>query len=132
MNEKNIESKNVVKINGDDNLSSSDKYTIILKLYKGLQDNLETLEKKVNSKKSKTEVSQLAYKVDKIASGLQCTLDFENEKTKKISENFRELYRHIRFSMKMIYENEDFKLLESSRNIANTLYNSWAKIKPII
>ena len=45
MNEKNIESKNVVKINGDDNLSSSDKYTIILKLYKGLQDNLETLEK---------------------------------------------------------------------------------------
>ena len=59
MNQKNIESKNVVKLNGDDNLSSSDKYTIILKLYKGLQDNLETLEKKVNSKKSKTEVSQL-------------------------------------------------------------------------
>ena len=30
--------------------------------------------------KSKTELSQVAYKVDKITPGLQYTLDFENEK----------------------------------------------------
>ena len=85
-----------------ENLKSKDKYNIILQLYKGLSDNLEVLGEKVTNKKSSSEVSQVAYKVDKIAAGLQYTLDFENEKTLKISENFRELYRHIRFSMKMI------------------------------
>ena len=114
-----------------ENLSSKDKYNIILQLYKGLTDNLEILGKNINEK-SKTELSQVAYKVDKITAGLQYTLDFENEKTTKISENFRELYRHIRFSMKMIYENQDFKLLNSSRNIAKVLYDSWSKMKPSI
>ena len=103
-----------------------------MQLYKGLSDNLEVLGEKVTNKKSSSEVSQVAYKVDKIAAGLQYTLDFENEKTLKISENFRELYRHIRFSMKMIYENQDFKLLDSSRNIAKVLHDSWSKIKPSI
>lgn len=115
-----------------ENLKSKDKYNIILQLYKGLSDNLEVLGEKVTNKKSSSEVSQVAYKVDKIAAGLQYTLDFENEKTLKISENFRELYRHIRFSMKMIYENQDFKLLDSSRNIAKVLHDSWSKIKPSI
>ena len=64
-----------------ENLNSKDKYNIILQLYKGLTDNLEILGKKITDKKSTTEVSQVAYKVDKIASGLQYTLDFENEKT---------------------------------------------------
>tara|TARA_B100000900_G_C20136187_1_gene536098 strand:- start:66 stop:461 length:396 start_codon:yes stop_codon:yes gene_type:complete len=115
-----------------ENLKSKDKYNIILQLYKGLTDNLEILGEKIINKNSSTEVSQVAYKVDKIAAGLQYTLDFENEKTLKISENFRELYRHIRFSMKMIYENQDSKLLDSSRNIAKVLHDSWAQIKPKI
>ena len=49
-----------------------------------------------------------------------------------MSENFRELYRHIRFAMKMIYEKQEYVLLDSSREIAKTLYQSWAKIKPSI
>ncbi len=114
-----------------ENLSSKEKYNIILKLYKGLTYNLELLGHNTKQK-SKTELSQVAYKVDKIATGLQYTLDFENEKTLKISENFRELYRHIRFAMKMIYENQDFKLLNSSRNIAKVLHDSWSKMKPSI
>ena len=130
MNKKNqtYKSKNLQQ---QENLSSKDKYNIILKLYKGLTYNLELLGQNINQK-SKTELSQVAYKVDKIATGLQYTLDFENEKSIKISENFRELYRHIRFSMKMIYENQDFKLLKSSRNIAKVLHDSWSKMKPSI
>ncbi len=130
MNKKNqtYKSKNLQQ---QENLSSKDKYNIILKLYKGLTYNLELLGQNINQK-SKTELSQVAYKVDKIATGLQYTLDFENEKSIKISENFRELYRHIRFSMKMIYENQDFKLLNSSRNIAKVLHDSWSKMKPSI
>ena len=81
-------------------LSQKEKYNIILKLYKGLVDNLEALYK---SKDKKNNATQIAYKVDRIASGLQVTLNFENEESKSISENFRELYRHIRFAMKMIY-----------------------------
>jgi len=115
----------------EENLSAKDKYNIILQLYKGLTDNLEILGKNVNDK-SKTELSQVAYKVDRIATGLQYTLDFENKKAIKISENFRELYRHIRFSMKLIYENQDLKLLDSSRNIAKVLHESWSKMKPSI
>ena len=94
--------------------SAKEQYNIILKLYKGLHENLEELHKKSKDKKSSTNASQLAYKVDKIASGLHLTLNFEDEKTVKISENFRELYRHVRFAMKMIYEKQEYKFLNSS------------------
>ncbi len=113
-------------------LSQKEKYNIILKLYKALFDNLDDLCAKSKDKKATTKVSQLAYKVDRIVSGLHYTLDFKNEKSIKISENFRELYRHIRFAMKLVYEKQEYKFLNSSRDIAKTLYESWAKIKPSI
>ncbi len=112
-------------------LSSKEKYNIILKLYKGLVDNLEELYKSKN-REAQSNATQIAYKIDKIASGLQVTLNFDNEESKKISENFRELYRHIRFAMKLVYEKQEYYLLDSSREIAKTLYKSWAQIKPSI
>jgi len=126
-----MEKQNITKkVEEKNELSSKERHNIILKLYKGLTDNLEELNKSKDKKGSNA--SQIAYKVDRIASGLQVTLDFSNEESKSISENFRELYRHIRFAMKMIYEKQEFVLLDSSREIAKTLYQSWAKIKPSI
>ena len=84
-------------------------------MYKGLFDNIEDLYKKSKDNKSGTVTSQLAYKVDRIAAGLQLTLKFDDEHSRKISENFRDLYRHVRFSMKMIYEKQEYKFLESSK-----------------
>ena len=126
-----MEKQNITKkVEEKNELSSKERHNIILKLYKGLSDNLEELNKSKDKKGSNA--TQIAYKVDKIASGLQVTLDFSNEESKSISENFRELYRHIRFAMKMIYEKQEYVLLDSSREIAKTLYQSWAKIKPSI
>ena len=126
-----MEKQNITKkVEEINELSSKERHNIILKLYKGLTDNLEELNKSKDKKGSNA--SQIAYKVDRIASGLQVTLDFTNEESKSISENFRELYRHIRFAMKMIYEKQEYVLLDSSREIAKTLYQSWAKIKPSI
>ena len=126
-----MEKRNITKkVEEKNELSSKERHNIILKLYKGLTDNLEELNKSKDKKGSNA--SQIAYKVDRIASGLQVTLDFSNEESKSISENFRELYRHIRFAMKMIYEKQEYVLLDSSREIAKTLYQSWAKIKPSI
>ena len=126
-----MEKQNITKkVEEKNDLSSKERHNIILKLYKGLTDNLEELNKSKDKKGSNA--SQIAYKVDRIASGLQVTLDFSNEESKSISENFRELYRHIRFAMKMIYEKQEYVLLDSSREIAKTLYQSWAKIKPSI
>ena len=126
-----MEKQNITKkVEEKNELSSKERHNIILKLYKGLTDNLEELNKSKDKKGSNA--SQIAYKVDRIASGLQVTLDFSNEESKSISEYFRELYRHIRFAMKMIYEKQEYVLLDSSREIAKTLYQSWAKIKPSI
>ena len=126
-----MEKQNITKkVEEKNELSSKERHNIILKFYKGLTDNLEQLNKSKDKKGSNA--SQIAYKVDRIASGLQVTLDFSNEESKSISENFRELYRHIRFAMKMIYEKQEYVLLDSSREIAKTLYQSWAKIKPSI
>ena len=126
-----MEKHNITKkVEEKNELSSKERHNIILKLYKGLSDNLEELNKSKDKKGSNA--TQIAYKVDRIASGLQVTLDFSNEESKSISENFRELYRHIRFAMKMIYEKQEYVLLDSSREIAKTLYQSWAKIKPSI
>ena len=126
-----MEKQNIAKkVEEKNELSSKERHNIILKLYKGLTDNLEELNKSKDKKGSNS--TQIAYKVDRIASGLQVTLDFSNEESKSISENFRELYRHIRFAMKMIYEKQEYVLLDSSREIAKTLYQSWAKIKPSI
>ena len=126
-----MEKQNITKkVEEKNELSSKERHNIILKLYKGLTDNLEELNKSKDKKGSNA--SQIAYKVDRIASGLQVTLEFSNEESKSISENFRELYRHIRFAMKMIYEKQEYVLLDSSREIAKTLYQSWAKIKPSI
>ena len=126
-----MEKQNITKkVEEKNELSSKERHNIILKLYKGLSDNLEELNKSKDKKGSNA--SQIAYKVDRIASGLQVTLDFSNEESKSISENFRELYRHIRFAMKMIYEKQEYVLLDSSREIAKTLYQSWVKIKPSI
>ena len=69
--------------------SPKEQYNIILKLYKGLHENLEELYKKSKDKNSSTNASQLAYKVDRIASGLHYTLNFKDEKSVKISRNLR-------------------------------------------
>lgn len=127
---KTVNKTDIIKENEE--LSSKEKYNIILKLYKGLSENLEDLYVKSKDKNGSTKASQIAYKIDRIASGLHYMLDFDNDKTKKISENFRELYRHIRFAMKLVYEKQEYKLINSSREIAKTLYESWAKIKPSI
>ena len=126
-----MEKQNITKkVEEKNELSSKERHNIILKLYKGLSDNLEELNKSKDKKGSNATL--IAYIVYRIASGLQVTLDFSNEESKSISENFRELYRHIRFAMKMIYEKQEYVLLDSSREIAKTLYQSWAKIKPSI
>ena len=70
-----------------------------------------------------------AFKSDKITAALQSCLDFDNKDTKKISENLREIYRHIRLSMKLIYENKNFELLKSSSDVSSTLRDSWSQIK---
>ena len=108
------------------------QYNIILELLKGLNENIIKIEKKFKKNKDDQEITNLAFKVDKIASALHYCLDFDNKDCKKISENLRELYRHIRFSMKMIYEQRNFKFLSSASNVSKELYGSWSKIKPTI
>ena len=72
-----MEKQNITKkVEEKNELSSKERHNIILKLYKGLTDNLEELNK-------------------------------SNEK-------------------------QEYVLLDSSREIAKTLYQSWAKIKPSI
>tara|TARA_B100000287_G_C20028759_1_gene541616 strand:+ start:60 stop:422 length:363 start_codon:yes stop_codon:yes gene_type:complete len=109
--------------------SKMTKYDIIHKLFKGLNENISLLDNNIKKKKSKSEVSQLAYKIDKIAAGLQYCLDFENKDVEKLSENLRNIYRHIRFSMKCVYEEQDFSYIESSKQVSKTLLDSWSTMK---
>lgn len=111
-------------------VNNKEQYEIILKLYNGLCDNLKSINKKFLKNADDSAITQLAYKSDKIAAALQSSLDFDNKDAKKISENLREIYRHIRLAMKLIYENKNFELLKSASDISFTLQNSWSQIKP--
>ena len=111
---------------------STEQYEIILKLYTGLNDNLKKINQKFAKNKEDNSITQLAYKIDKIAAALQLSLDFENKDAKKLSENLRDIYRHIRLAMKLIYENKNFKLLKSASDVSFTLKDSWTKIRPSI
>ena len=91
-----------------------------------MHENLEELYKKSKDKNSSTNASQLAYKVDRITSGLHYTLNFKDEKSVKISENFRELQTRAICDENDLREAE-YKFLNSARDIAKTLYESWAK-----
>tara|TARA_B100000963_G_C22571880_1_gene646507 strand:- start:303 stop:671 length:369 start_codon:yes stop_codon:yes gene_type:complete len=108
------------------------QYNIILKLLKGLNDNISQIDNKFSKNKDDVDITNLAFKVDRIASALHYSLDFDNKDCIKISENLRELYRHIRFSMKLIYEQRNFKFLPSAVNVSKELYGSWSKIRPTI
>jgi len=110
-------------------VNSKEQHEIILKLYDGLCKNLKIINKKFEKDASDNEISQLAFKADKITAALQSCLDFDNKDAKKISENLREIYRHIRLSMKLIYENKNFELLKSSSDVSSTLRDSWSQIK---
>ena len=112
--------------------NQKEQYEIILKLYNGLSENLKLINQKVSKNKEDSSVTQLAFKIDKIAAALQLSLDFENKEAKKLSENLRDLYRHIRLAMKLIYENKNFELLKSACDVSYTLKDSWAKIRPSI
>ena len=112
--------------------NQKEQYEIILKLYNGLSENLKLINQKASKNKEDSSVTQLAFKIDKIAAALQLSLDFENKEAKKISENLRELYRHIRIAMKLIYENKNFELLKSASDVSFTLEDSWTKIRPSI
>ena len=71
---------------------------------------------------SSSDISKLAYKIDRIASGLQYCLDFEKKDALKISENLRDIYRHIRFGMKCAYEDKNYKYVNgASRYFENTV-----------
>ena len=110
-------------------VNSKEQHEIILKLYNGLCKNLKIINQKFEKNADDNEISQLAFKADKITAALQSCLDFDNKDTKKISENLREIYRHIRLSMKLIYESKNFELLKSSSDISSTLKDSWSQIK---
>tara|TARA_B100001142_G_C13963600_1_gene512091 strand:- start:166 stop:528 length:363 start_codon:yes stop_codon:yes gene_type:complete len=112
--------------------NNKEQYEIILKLYNGLSGNLKLINQKVSKNKEDNSITQLAFKTDKIAAALQLSLDFENKEAKKLSENLRELYRHIRIAMKLIYENKNFELLKSASDVSFTLEDSWTKIRPSI
>ena len=112
-----------------DKNSTISKYDIIHKLFKGLNENISLLDNNIKKKKSSSDLSQLAFKIDRIASGLQYCLDFENKDAEKLSENLRDIYRHIRFSMKCVYEEQNFAYVESSKEVSKTLLDSWSKMK---
>ena len=105
------------------------KYEIIHSLFKGLNENISKLDNDVKNNKSSSDISKLAYKVDRIASGLQYCLDFEKKDALKISENLRDIYRHIRFGMKCAYEDKNYEYVDGARDISKTLLESWSKIK---
>ena len=113
-------------------VNKKEQYEIILKLYTGLSQNLTRISQIVKKNKEDNNITQLAFKSDKIAAALQNCLDFENKEASKISENLLELYRHIRVAMKLIYENKNFDLLKSASDVSLTLKDSWAKIRPNI
>ena len=117
------------KTNIKDKSSTISKYDIVHKLFKGLNENISLLDNNIKKKKSSSDLSQLAYKIDRIASGLQYCLDFENKDAEKLSENLRDIYRHIRFSMKCVYEEQNFAYVESSKEVSKTLLDSWSKMK---
>ena len=112
--------------------NQKEQYEIILKLYKGLSENLKIINQKASKNKEDSSIAQLAFKIDKIAAALQLSLDFENKEAKKLSENLRDLYRHIRLAMKLIYENKNFELLKSASDVSFSLKDSWAKIRPSV
>ena len=109
-----------------------EQYEIILKLYQGLDNNLQKISQKVKVNKDDNSITQLAFKSDKITSALQSCLDFDNKEPVKISENLRDIYRHIRLALKLIYENQNFELLKSATDVTFTLKDSWAKIRSSI
>ena len=109
-----------------------EQYEIILKLYQGLDNNLQKISQKVKVNKDDNSITQLAFKSDKITSALQSCLDFDNKEAVKISENLRDIYRHIRLALKLIYENQNFELLKSATDVTFTLKDSWAKIRSSI
>ena len=109
--------------------NKKEQYEIILKLYNGLSKNLKLINQKASKNKEDNSITQLAFKTDKIAAALQLSLDFENKEAKKLSEQLRDLYRHIRLAMKLIYENKNFELLKSSSDVSSTLKDSWSQIK---
>ncbi len=105
------------------------KYEIIHMLFKGLNENISKLENDVKNNSSSSDISKLAYKIDRIASGLQYCLDFEKKDALKISENLRDIYRHIRFGMKCAYEDKNYKYVNGANDISKILLESWSKIK---
>ena len=107
-------------------VNKKEQYEIILKLYTGLSQNLTRISQIVKNKEDNN-ITQLAFKSDKIAAALQSCLDFENKEASKISENLLELYRHIRVAMKLIYENKNFDLLKSASDVSLTLKNFLGK-----
>ncbi len=109
-----------------------EQYEIILKLYQGLDNNLQKISQKVKVNKDDNSITQLAFKSDKITSALQSCLDFDNKEAVKISENLRDIHRHIRLALKLIYENQNFELLKSATDVTFTLKDSWAKIRSSI
>ena len=113
-------------------LDKKEQYEIILKLYEGLDSNLRKISQKVKVDKDDNSITQLAFKSDRITSALQSCLNFENKEAVKLSENLRDIYRHIRLALKLIYENQNFELLKSATNATFTLKDSWAKIRPSI
>ena len=113
-------------------LDKKEQYEIILKLYQGLDSNLQKISQKVKVNKDDNSITQLAFKSDKITSALQSCLDFDNKEVVKISENLRDIYRHIRLALKLIYENQNFELLKSATDVTFTLKDSWAKIRSSI
>ena len=70
-------------------LDKKEQYEIILKLYQGLDNNLQKISQKVKVNKDDNSIAQLAFKSDKITSALQSCLDFDNKEAVKISENLR-------------------------------------------
>ena len=75
------------------------------------------------------EILKLADELDGRVGTYYNRLSSLNKDVEKLSENLRNIYRHIRFSMKCVYEEQDFSYIESSKQVSKTLLDSWSTMK---
>ena len=80
---------------------------------KDVENNLEIIEKKT-------------VRISKICIALQNSLDLKHGG--EVASNLNHLYQHIRFSVSIVIDENDFSFLKSAEQVTAELTEGWSKI----
>ena len=99
---------------------------LVEKLLKAVESDLHKIQSKDFETMAEEKKKKLCYRVLQLTYSLESSLD--HEKGGQIAKNLQELYKHVRFAVVRVRDENDFAFLPSASKVIAEINEGWGMV----